>query len=353
MNLARKARRLLGIENSAIKQDLIRLQFMLRDYQALKFSVKQEGYRLGRELYGQILQSEVPSETNSNLILDCKPSTQTDIESPWFRFWCDKLKIAPLPHRKLWEYAYILQNAYALGKIQPGKKAMGFGCGSEPLPSFLASYGVEVTVTDLDPDKVAGMGWAETGQHLSSLESAYVPDLVQRKDFVDLVSLRYVDMNAIPSDTHGQYDFCWSVCALEHLGSIKAGMDFIRNSLDCLRAGGVAIHTTEFNYSHVSKTVDNWQTVLFLRQHFEELAKSLRQEGFEVFPLDFDVGSQPLDCFVDLPPYSWDEASGEDVRLGFGATEEYRPGHLKLSVDGFPSTCFGLTIVKTQLDTAS
>lgn len=348
MKLARKIRRLLGIDNSTIKQDLAELQLMLRDYQALKFSVKQEGYRLGRDLYGQILQSRVPPETSSNLILNCRPSTQADIESPWFRFWCDKLRIAPLPHRKLWEYAYILQNAYALGKLSPGNRAIGFGCGLEPLPSFLASKGVEVTVTDLDPDKVAGMGWAETGQHLSSLEKAFIPDLVERQIFEDLVSIRYVDMNAIPLDTYEQFDFCWSVCALEHLGSIKAGLDFIRNSLDCLRSGGVAIHTTEFNYSRTSKTVDNWPTVLFLRRHFEELAKALQDDGFEVFPLDFDVGSRPLDCFVDLPPYTWDPSLGDEVLIGFDKADGYRPGHLKLSVDGFPSTCYGLTIVKSD-----
>ena len=40
--------------------------------------------------------------------------------------------------------------------------------------------------------------------------------------FDQLVTFRPVDMTAIPDDLAG-FDFCWSSCALEHLGSLAAG----------------------------------------------------------------------------------------------------------------------------------
>jgi len=31
----------------------------------------------------------------------------------------------------------------------------------------------------------------------------------------------------LPADLTG-FDFCWSICALEHLGTIAQGLDFIK-----------------------------------------------------------------------------------------------------------------------------
>jgi hypothetical protein len=40
--------------------------------------------------------------------------------------------------------------------------------------------------------------------------------------FDALVDFDVADMNAMP-DTLGQFDFVWSACAFEHLGSIRQG----------------------------------------------------------------------------------------------------------------------------------
>ena len=60
-------------------------------------------------------------------------------------------------------------------------------------------------------------GWS-SNQH-SSLEKLHKPWLVDRKAFDELVSLRFVDMNAIPAELHGKFDLVWSLCSLEHVGS--------------------------------------------------------------------------------------------------------------------------------------
>jgi 2-polyprenyl-3-methyl-5-hydroxy-6-metoxy-1,4-benzoquinol methylase len=316
------------------------LWLQLKELNAIKWSVKQQGYLIGRAVYEGLCRKEVPTSV-AKKTLTSKPSTQADLETDWFVYWMAQLMSAPLPHRKLWEFAWILQNLHAHGMLEEGKRALGFGCGEEPLPSFFASKGVAVTVTDLAPDVVAGMGWAETGQHTGTLDAVWKENLVSKGKFDGLVSLEYVDMNAIPKKLFDQYDFCWSVCALEHLGSIEKGLNFIENSLNTLKPGGIALHTTEFNYTETDLTIDNHPTVLFLRQHFIELARRLEAKGHIVTPLDFDVGNDPLDNFIDLPPFDFGEFL-EYKPINENTT--YRRGHLKLSVDGFPATCFGFKV---------
>jgi hypothetical protein len=54
--------------------------------------------------------------------------------------------------------------------------------------------------------------------------------------------------------------------------------------------------------------------------------------------IDFSVGDDPIDWFIDLPPFPWDK--------GHYSNDLPSDPHLKLSVDGFPCTCFGIVIRK-------
>ena len=67
---------------------------------------------------------------------------------------------------------------------------------------------------------------------------------------------------------------------------------------------------------------------MFRKQDFEVIFSRLTAAGHQVAPLDFNVGSGVLDRFVDFPPYG-----GEDA-------------HLKLLVDNFASTSFGIIVRK-------
>lgn len=341
--VGREFGKLTELTNSRQQPNINDLWNVLKDLNAIKWSVKQHGYAIGAQVFDSVMQSEIPKvPVDGKMWSGC--STQRDVESAWFRYWAHQIQTAPIPHRKLWEFAYILQNLSLAGKLRDGMHAVGFGCGQEPLPSYLTNLGISVTITDLHPEVVQGKGWVESGQHTEGLDSSFYPNLVDRTQFDTLATLEYVDMNAIPADMSGKHDFCWSVCALEHLGSISNGLDFVRNSLDTLKPGGVAVHTTEFNYSETERTIDNWPTVLFLRRHIEELAATLRADGHDVAPLSFDVGCKPLDAFIDLPPFDFDNCLKDSLVSGSG--HAFHPGHLKISIDGFPATCIGLTITK-------
>jgi 2-polyprenyl-3-methyl-5-hydroxy-6-metoxy-1,4-benzoquinol methylase len=70
-------------------------------------------------------------------------------------------------------------------------------------------------------------------------------------DFKARVSYRTLDMNYIPEELNGKFDFVWSTCSVEHVGTILLGQRFIINTLNLLKPGGIAIHTVEFNLSDV------------------------------------------------------------------------------------------------------
>jgi len=315
--------------------------FNIKELEAIKLNIKNFGYQQARLQAKDSSLIEPPKEPTFHGIAS-KPTTQSDIQSQWFLYWCKTLGVPPMPHRKLWEFAFCLQALFEHRVLKEGSKGIGFGCGEEPLPAYFASKGIEITATDLSPDRVVGLGWAETGQHAANKDKLFYQHLVDRTTFEKNVGITYVDMNSIPDELDNKFDFCWSICALEHLGSIKLGQRFIEESLRVLKPGGIAVHTTEFNYTSDDMTVDNWPTVLFRKRDFEEIFTRLSKAGNQPLNPCFEVGSGVLDGFIDLPPFSfeesWDKISKEP--------------HLKLCIDGFPATCFGLVVKKADYENA-
>ena len=252
--------------------------------------------------------------------------TQAQMESEIYKEWCKAFKEKPWLHRKQWEFVYILQCLELGDMLKPGRSGLGFGVGGEPLPALFASKGVSILGTDLDPNHARGLGWIETDQHAASKQAMNIRKLCKPDEFERLVEYRSMDMNEIDHYTHGQFDFCWSACALEHLGSIDKGLKFIENSIESLRPGGLAVHTTEFNCSSNTMTLDNTSTVLFRRRDFERLGRRLARKGHQI-AFNFDIGDQPADRHIDVPPYTQDP-------------------HLKIQIAEWTTTSFGLCIRK-------
>jgi hypothetical protein len=125
---------MVKLTTSEHKPNINELWMQLKELNAIKWSVKQQGYALGRTVYEAIQQIPVPKSPET-FSLPCKPSTQSDLQTDWFVYWMSELQSAPLPHRKLWEFAWILQNLHSRNLISACKKGLGFGCGEEPLPS--------------------------------------------------------------------------------------------------------------------------------------------------------------------------------------------------------------------------
>lgn len=238
--------------------------------------------------------------------------------------WVRQIQEQPVWHRKQWEFVYIAQALWERGLLCEGSRGLGFGVGREPLVSLFASRGCKVVATDLGVAQAEEAGWVGSREHASGLASLNERNIANPETFDSLVSYRTCDMNAIDADLT-DFDFCWSACCLEHLGSIGHGLDFIRNSLKTLRIGGVAVHTTELNLSSDEDTLDTGGTVLFRRPDLLQLYDALTASGHHVEPFLFHQGSAPVDGFVDVPPYG-------------------QSPHLRLQIADYASTSVGIIV---------
>jgi len=233
----------------------------------------------------------------------------------------------PRFHRKQWEFAYVMQALWERKCIEAGKKGLAFAVGSEPLPSVFARYGCQITATDIHPEQGEELGWTNGDQLCFGLESLNKRNLCDEEIFRSSVTYRPVDMNDIPPDLV-DFDFNWSSCSFEHLGSIEKGMLFLKNQLKTLKPGGWAVHTTEFNISSNDVTLDNDpNTVIFRKKDIEQITKELEKEGHFVEEVDFSLGGLPEDYHVDLFPYK------QDI-------------HLRLQINEYVATSIGLIIQK-------
>ncbi len=245
----------------------------------------------------------------------CAPQI-ADTTSPWFAYWARELRCEPRPDRKLWEAVTVLQAFYEADILRPGARALGFGVGAEPLPSYLASIGLDVVATDLPGVADPALCWK--------------PDLIAQSDFDIRVEVSNLDIRRLDDPTLRGFDACWSCSVLDSLASQEQAADAAILTMDTLRPGGVAVHITEFAFAE-NEPAEHAHALCFPRPFFEKLAHGLNGRGHRVAALDFDLGAHPLDRYVDLEPF---DPSASQI----GAP------HLKALLGGELRTSFALVV---------
>jgi hypothetical protein len=251
-----------------------------------------------------------------------------DLRADWYKRWCNELREEPKFHRKQWEFVYVMQALWERGCIKKGKRGLVFAVGTEPGPSIFAKYGCRIVATDIFPEKGKEMGWTDADQLCFGMESLNTRGLCDEQTLLELVTYRPVDMNLIPDDLKN-FDFNWSSCSFEHLGSIEKGINFLMNQLKTLKPGGWAVHTTEYNISSDEDTIETGDTVVFRKKDIDQVVAALRKRGHFVEEIDFSSGADPEDLQVDYLPHQ-------------------QKIHLKLQLDKYVVTSIGLIIRKKE-----
>ena len=220
----------------------------------------------------------------------------------WFKDWMPRLGLSSEPvgaqiHRKHWEFCAIGHALEERGFLQPGKRGLCFAAGREFLPSAFAALGCEILATDYAEQQ----HWA--GQHANSRADLFYESIVSQELFDRHVKFQTADMRNIQGIEPESFDFLWSSCAFEHLGSLEAGMNFVANAMRYLRSGGIAVHTTEFNLSSNDKTIARGANVIYRRRDIEELERRLRKIRCGLEPVDFFGGCHPFDLDYEASPF--------------------------------------------------
>ncbi|WP_165943262.1 class I SAM-dependent methyltransferase [Roseicella aquatilis] len=243
----------------------------------------------------------------------------------WYGHWAGRLPLARYgidpaprpgrPHRKAWEWCAIAQALAERDMLRPGRTGCGFAVGTEPLPAAFAAAGAQILATDQAMTAEAG-AWVTTNQHAASLDSLFQPELIDRAGFEARVRFRPADMRALGLPWEERFDFLWSSCSIEHLGSLEAGWQFVEGAMQLLRPGGVAVHTTEFNVSSNEATLSEGDSVIYRRQDIEALDRRLRARGYGLSCCDFFAGDHPHDLDFDIPPYGLPDRQHVKLLLG-------------------------------------
>jgi SAM-dependent methyltransferase len=262
----------------------------------------------------------------------------------WYQRWAPRLALdrpdidpsnpTAIVQRKAWEWCAIAQALEERGMLSPGKTGCGFAVGTEPLPSAFAARGVRIVATD-QPIETGTSIWAEGNQHAASLEALHHPDLVDLASFQQRVRFRPVDMRDLALPWDETFDFVWSSCSFEHLGTLEAGMNFVLRAMDLVKPGGYAVHTTEFNLSSNLDTIEEGPNVIYRQQDLERLDGRLRSHSCGLSRLDLYGGDHRYDIEFDYPPYG---AHGRK--------------HVKLLLHGYVATSVMIIVRKGQHETA-
>lgn len=227
---------------------------------------------------------------------DSQLVSAAQIYEPSFQRWTNLLGCQTVMDRKIWEYSYILQAVHAYGTVAPGSRGLAFGCGKEKAASIFAAQGCDIVATDFTPEIEFNSQWAA-----KTRDDLYFEDCIDRETFEERVKFRHVDMNNIDDDLR-DFDFCWSTGSLEHIGSHANGLKFVESAMDCLKPGGLAVHTTEFVISSETSYRDYHDLSFYCRADIEALAMRLLDSGHMIV-LNFERGSTIADNHVDAPPF--------------------------------------------------
>jgi hypothetical protein len=282
--------------------------------------------RVGEGIHRRLfLPNNPPLPEASGDFMSYSTCSAADFLHPQYAAICHEIKNQPIYHRKLWEWVFVIYHLQKAGVLRAGNRGLGFGVGQERLPALFAKYGTTIVATDAPDELGQSAGWVNTSEHSSGISQLLYSDIVDSAVVLANVMHRPCDMTEI-SDDLTDFDFTWSCCSFEHLGSLEAGMQFVIDSVEkSLKIGGIACHTTEFNLSSDDETISEGPTVLYRKKDMLELTDRLRARGHEVASFAVAPDAHYLDGYVDVPPYT------------------HNP-HIKLELAGYVTTSVGLVI---------
>lgn len=236
--------------------------------------------------------------------------TNAQFNEPVFERW---LSAADLPRRNShfqWGFVYILQALERYGVLQPGAKGVGFGVHADsPIPALLAGLGCEVLVTaPIEHIEVFDADKDECRRRAFRRES-----ICSNGVFDQAVRFRSVDVAQVPEDVSG-FDFCWSQSLLENFGSRERGLEFIANSMACIKMGGISVHTTSRYLPSGIDVPDDASDVVFRKKDIERLALDLVSHGHEVAQISYANDSGLDVAYIEHSSSVYGKSSSERGR---------------------------------------
>ncbi len=147
----------------------------------------------------------------------------------------------PRFHRKQWEFATVFHVLKSLGLLEPTNSALSMGGGKERLSYAVASRIKHLFITDLyDAQTMWDCARTEDPERFIKSDMPFPVDPSRLSALrMDMRKLEFPDAS---------FDFCYSSCAIEHIGSDKDFQSHLKEVNRVLKEGGIYVFTTELHY---------------------------------------------------------------------------------------------------------
>jgi SAM-dependent methyltransferase len=234
-------------------------------------------------------------------------------------------------HRKQWEFAMILLALRRRGVLRPDAVGLSMGAGKERLLYAVAHNVRRVVATDLyDP----ATDWDKA--RTDDPDRYIKEDKPFPVDDAKLEGLR-MDMRSLDFE-EGTFDFCYSSCAIEHIGGREDFLKHLSEAHRVLKPGGVYALTTELHYG--PETIEHAHNYYFSPGYLRDLI------GDSAFAADPEIDARIAHHRINYPlPPNLDALcfEGHD---GLGGRLLGEAPHLQLLLGRHPFTSVSVALKK-------
>jgi SAM-dependent methyltransferase len=180
-------------------------------------------------------------------------------------------------HRKQWEFAMIFLTLQKLDLLKSDKIGLSLGGGNERVLYSIAKHIKKLYVTDLYDDNTS---WdcARTSDPNEFIKASMPFPIDVEKIQAIRMDMRNLDFG------DNSFDFCYSSCAIEHIGKDEDFIQHFNEVNRVLKEGGVYVLTTELQFG--DETIRDQNNYIFSREHLS----SLISESNLDFLYDVNVG---------------------------------------------------------------
>jgi len=137
------------------------------------------------------------------------------------------LSVKDQPEAWIWEQLHILSALESYGLMEPGARGLLIDPAEGPVPTVLATTGMSLVAAAEEPVDLTRLHWPAAGDP-ARMEAA--------------ITAATVAPAAVPKELQG-FDFLWSNHVVDRFGDARQGLRWIEECMDCLFAGGFALHS--------------------------------------------------------------------------------------------------------------
>jgi len=188
----------------------------------------------------------------------------------------NELKEPPRFHRKQWEFAMIFLALKKLGFLNQNMNGLSLGGGNERVLYSIAQHVKELIVTDLyDENTTWDCAKTKDPDEYIKASKPFEVDLSKIKALA--MDMRYLDFE------DNTFDFCYSSCAIEHIGDFDDFVKHLDEVYRVLKEDGVYVFTTEFKTG--SDTIEDQNNYIFSSSYLNKLFNKIKLTPY----IDTDV----------------------------------------------------------------